>query len=75
MPWVSGVSGKILDAADLVQAETDQRLALVVMAALRAADLLKLDGLVGLLPAIDFYSADATSPRRLRGGETAAWRP
>ena len=52
MPRIAGVSGSVALAADLVEAEADQRRALVVLAADRAADLLDRDGLASLAIAL-----------------------
>src|SRR6185312_1722578 len=73
------------DAADLVEPETDQRLTLGVIPAHRAADLLDLDGLAGLLvrsraihwllpPSQSAGCSASTSRRRACSAETLTLR-
>src|SRR6516162_4281615 len=76
---------KFGDAADLVELETDQRFALGVIPAHRAADLLDLDGLAGVLvrsraihhvlpPSQSAGCSASTSRRRACSAETLTFR-
>src|SRR5688572_14006446 len=70
------IVGKRLPPADLVEAETDQRCALLARATLRAAGLLDRDGLaVALRGHRQLLTLPRLRRRRRRGGAIAASRP